>query len=332
MRHINRFIPVITVAAVLAIVFAVQSTQAAPSRANSTGGRPTQNVSNTACQTGPYTLPDATFVASVVGVSRAMLLQELAAGTTLLQIAGSKYASANDLATALLVNLKMKLNYGVRSGGLTQAQADAVYNQAHDAFARLVVMPHPPMEPDQGVSSGGAGKGSGSASATPGATPGIGNPGAQNTLPPADYVASVVGVSTQVLQQDLAAGKTLVQIAGSKFASADDLATALLVNVKMKLDRGVADGAITSADEARIYSQLHDAYVQMVTMAHPPLESEGPAGGGPKSKGNPGPTPGPTGATGCSSGTAGSTQSRPGDQATTHHAKKHHRQYGARAV
>src|SRR5260370_34298532 len=73
---------------------------------------------------------------------------------------------------------------------------------------------------------------------------------------PPDYIASVEGVSTTVLQQDLQAGQTLLQIAGSKYSSASDLATALVAPFKMKLDRVVAAGKLTADQESQQYAAL----------------------------------------------------------------------------
>jgi hypothetical protein len=90
-----------------------------------------------------------------------------------------------------------------------------------------------------------------------------------------DYVASVVGVTPDVLAQDLNAGQTLLQIAGGKFASADALADALAAPLKRKLDAAVAAGKMTAAQEADAYAQMHAAFARLAVTPHPDLATGG---------------------------------------------------------
>jgi len=83
------------------------------------------------------------YIASVEGVSPTVLRQDLKAGETLLQIAGSKYASADDLATALLARFKTKIRTAVAAGRVSAGQAQTTYNRMHARVAQLVVTPHP---------------------------------------------------------------------------------------------------------------------------------------------------------------------------------------------
>ncbi len=211
--------------------------------------------------------PDAATVAAVVGVTPQALQQGLANGQTILQAASGRFASADDLATALLANVKTKLDHAAAAGALTAAQEAAVYAQAHSAYVQLVTTPHPALRTDD-VGAPDARKAAGASAVAKAVT----------VLPDVATVASVVGVTPQALQQDLAAGQTLVQIAGGRFASADDLATALLADAKAKLDHAVAAGALTSAQESAVYAQMHAAYVRLVSTPHPALaDTTGPA-------------------------------------------------------
>src|SRR5260370_25597491 len=67
-----------------------------------------------------------------------------------------------------------------------------------------------------------------------------------------DYIASVEGVTPAVLKHDLKQGETLLQIAGSKYASADDLATALLARLKTRLDTAVKNQRLTAGQETTL--------------------------------------------------------------------------------
>jgi hypothetical protein len=82
-------------------------------------------------------------IASVEGVSPAGLRTDLMAGKTLLQIAGTKYTSADALATALLATVKARLNHAVSARRLGSAQAKAVYARLYTRVAQLVTQPHP---------------------------------------------------------------------------------------------------------------------------------------------------------------------------------------------
>lgn len=84
-----------------------------------------------------------TYIASVEGVTPAVLVKDLKAGKTLLQIAGTKYTSANALATALLVKVDVKLNHAVAAGRFSKAQAKVLYARLHSRVAHLVTVPHP---------------------------------------------------------------------------------------------------------------------------------------------------------------------------------------------
>jgi hypothetical protein len=119
------------------------------------------------------------------------------------------------------------------------------------------------------------------APANPGAT------GAQRAHLPLSlsYIASVEGVTPQVLQQDLQAGQTLLQIAQaahSQYASsAQMLATALLAPVKSRMDEAVSAHRITQAQENQRYDALLAGVTKLVATPHPQQvlsRSKGPAG------------------------------------------------------
>jgi hypothetical protein len=87
-------------------------------------------------------------------VTPTVLRQDLKAGETLLQIAGGKYASADDLATALLARFKTKMRKAVVSGRVSAGQAQATYDRMHARVAQLVVTPHPKLGMLKGGTSG----------------------------------------------------------------------------------------------------------------------------------------------------------------------------------
>jgi hypothetical protein len=99
-------------------------------------------------------------IAAVEGVTLTVLRQDLQAGQTLLQIAGAKYASADDLATALLSAFQNALNTSPRASKLTASQKAALYARLHARVAHIVATPHPKLRMLIGgklAAAGGAG-------------------------------------------------------------------------------------------------------------------------------------------------------------------------------
>jgi hypothetical protein len=102
---------------------------------------------------------------------------------------------------------------------------------------------------------------------------GAGLAAAAPATPPAgrvvQQIASVEGVTPQVLRQDLQQGQTLLQIANGTYADANTLATALLAPVKTKLDAAVSAGKITAAREELAYTTLLARTTVLVVTPHP---------------------------------------------------------------
>jgi hypothetical protein len=84
-------------------------------------------------------------------------------------------------------------------------------------------------------------------------------------------IATVEGVTVQVLQQDLNQGETLLHIAGSKYSTASDLATALLAPQKTRLGSEVTAGRITASQETVRYNALLGKMTTLVVTPHPML-------------------------------------------------------------
>ena len=76
---------------------------------------------------------------------------------------------------------------------------------------------------------------------------------------PIAAAASYLGLSVEQLGQDLKGGKTLAQVASEQGKSVAGLEQAILDAAKAELDRSVAAGAITDAQEQQILSQLRSS-------------------------------------------------------------------------
>jgi hypothetical protein len=198
------------------------------------------------------------YVASVLGVTPAVLQADLQAGQTLLQIAGSKYASADDLATALLAPLKTKLDTATSSNKLTATQASTLYTQAHAAVAKLVVTPHPAL-----------GKIFAGTRGARGAHKAGGLSGLLTTLTTAcntNATALKAAITT--------GGKSLLAIcqATNPSVTQSGLVSTLLAALKTKLDKAVAAKTVTAAQES---TMLAKAQAYLTTLVTTPI----PAGG-----------------------------------------------------
>jgi hypothetical protein len=199
------------------------------------------------------------YVAAVVGVTPTVLQADLKAGQTLLQIAGTKYASADALATALLAPVKTKLDQAASTNKLSSTQAGTLYTQAHTAVAKLVVTPHPALGAVFAAVHGARGQ--------HGAGAKLGGllkvlTAACNTNATALNAAITTG------------GKTLLAIcqATNSSVTQTSLVSTLLASMKTKLDQAVSAKTITAAQESTALTQ---AQAYLTTLVTTPI----PAGG-----------------------------------------------------
>jgi hypothetical protein len=196
-----------------------------------------------------------TYVASVEGVTPAVLQQDLAAGQTLLQIAGNKYASAGDLATALLSRFKTRMDAAVSSNKLTASQENTLYTQLHSRVATLVVTPHPTLR----MLFAGQHKAAG-------ARVGGMMSGVLNTM-----VATCNTTAAALKTAFQAGGKTPLAIcqATNPGETQAGLVTALMGAVKTKLDAAVNAKTITAAQESQLLTRAQTHFNKWVTTTIP---------------------------------------------------------------
>lgn len=195
------------------------------------------------------------YVASVLGVTPAVLQADLKAGQTLLQIAGSKYANADALATALLAPLKSKLATAIGRTGLSATQANALYTKAHARVAQLVVTPHPAL---------GA------------LLAGIHGPNAQHA---AHGKAGLLATLTAACNTNATAlkaavttgGKTLLAIcqATNPSVTQSSLVSALLAPTQTRLNQAVAAKTITAAQASTMLTKVQAHLTTLITTTIP---------------------------------------------------------------
>lgn len=78
-------------------------------------------------------------------------------------------------------------------------------------------------------------------------------------------LAEALGLTQDELNAELAAGKTLAQVAEAQGMSHEQLADALKASVKAGLDQAVADGALTQAQADGMLSQMAGRYEWMLS-------------------------------------------------------------------
>jgi D-Tyr-tRNAtyr deacylase len=177
--------------------------------------------------------------ADYLGVSLSTLQSDLKGGKTLAQEATAKGKTASDLIDAIVKAETKVLDAQKAAGWLTDAQETALLDNFKSEVTEL-------------VNNG----------------PGVPPVGLQNNGP-LQTAADYLGISVSDLMADLKAGKTLAQEATAKGKTVDGLVKALLDPLKTKLDKSVAAGDITAAQETTILNRATTALTNLVNNTKP---------------------------------------------------------------
>jgi len=161
--------------------------------------------------------------ASYLGISLSDLQADLRSGKTLAQEATAKGKSVDGLVDAIVAAEKKVLDSKKAAGWLTDEQESMLLSKLEDGVADL-------------VQNGPA-------------VPPVVKAGTLQAA--ADYL----GMSVSDLRSDLRAGKTLAGEAAAKGKSVDGLVQAMLAPLKAQLDKRVAAGDITAAQETSILNR-----------------------------------------------------------------------------
>jgi hypothetical protein len=167
-------------------------------------------------------------------------------------VAKRLHVSPQQLSSALNGAYLDQLQAEVKTGRLTQAQANALAQRFKQNGSAVPAVPFGPFGPG-GPRAFRVFPGGPRAFPAPGRFGGLGLIVGPGAVPAA---ASYLGLTNQQLLQQLASGKSLAQIAASKGKSASGLEQAMSTAVKTKLDKLVASKMITSAEEQQILSRL----------------------------------------------------------------------------
>ena len=159
---------------------------------------------------------------SVTGLTAAQVQTELAAGKTPAQIAEANGKTATDVVNAIVAQRKNALDTAVAAGTISQAQADAELVKATERATTAVNQAGLADEPGHG----GPGHGG----------PGRGGPH-QGGRELVATTAEVTGLTEAQVQTELAAGKTLAQVAEANGKTVDDVISALRTKGQAQLDQ-----------------------------------------------------------------------------------------------
>ncbi|HVA91009.1 MAG TPA: hypothetical protein VNL71_14340 [Chloroflexota bacterium] len=241
MRHPARFFTGLVFTAGLILLPTGSALHAAP--AADKGGVPVKQA-----PTISFTIK---YLASVEGVSPATLQQDLQAGQTLLRIAGDKYSSAADLATALLAPDKLKLDHAASGGKFTPAEENQQYTALLNATETLVVTPHPALAPEGGQKIGSTQSGFGNVKLT------MITAAAENCDTTVDaLLAAVQGGNTSILGACQATNPA---------ATVAGLSTAITTAVKAQLDAAVSSGKLAASQESDFLASLQTSLAKWLT-------------------------------------------------------------------
>ena len=177
--------------------------------------------------------------ADYLNVSLSTLQSDLKGGKTLAQEATAKGKTASGLIDAIVAAEKKVLDAQNAAGWITDAQETALLDNFKSEVTELVN--NGPGVPPVGIQSSG----------------------------PFQTAADYLGISVSDLLADLKSGKTLAQEATAKGKTVDGLVQAMLAPLKTRLDKSVAAGDITAAQETTILNRATTALTNLVNNTKP---------------------------------------------------------------
>jgi DNA-binding CsgD family transcriptional regulator len=193
-----------------------------------------------AAQGGPGSRPGPAAVAAYLGLTPAQLAAQLAAGKSLAQIATAQGKSVSGLEDVIYAAAKARADKAVAAGKLTAAQEQKLLAALKSRLDAIVNR--------TGLLRGHHGRA---------------------IKPIGAAVASYLGLSRAELLTQLRSGKSLAQIAGAQGKTVSGLKTAILNAAKSRLDRAVAAGRLTAAQEKNLLAKLQARLDRLVNRTVP---------------------------------------------------------------
>ncbi len=180
------------------------------------------------------------------------LQTDMAAGKTIAAIAKERSVDLTTVIATLVGDENAEIDAAAKAGTITSAQATQMKAQTTRRVTDMVNG----TEPEHG--SGGHG-----------------GPGAQ--AEDQQVIATAIGISTNQLQTELTAGKTIAAIATAHSKTAADVISALVASENAEIDQRAASGQITPAQAAQDKTLTQQRVTDMVDGTHP---TSGPPRGG----------------------------------------------------
>ena len=177
--------------------------------------------------------------ADYLGVPLSTLQSDLKGGKTLAEEATAKNKTASGLIDAIVKAETKVLDAQNAAGWITDAQQTALLDNFKNEVTELVN--NGPGVPPVGLKVNG----------------------------PLQTAADYLGISVSDLVADLKAGKTLAEEATAKGKTVDGLVQAMLAPLKTKLDKSVAAGDITAAQETTVLNLATTALTNLVNNTTP---------------------------------------------------------------
>jgi hypothetical protein len=179
-----------------------------------------------------------------LGVDRATIVAGLTSGQSLAQIATAHGKTADGLVAALLAPAKLKLDAAVAAGHLKADREATLLTKLQTALTTIVnkaITPHTP--------------------------PNNKKPVRVNPTVVLQGATQYLGVNLKTIFQELRGGKTLADIAVAHGKTGDGLTAAVVASSKTQLDKQVASGRITAAQESDFLAQFQTAVAKIVSGA-----------------------------------------------------------------
>jgi hypothetical protein len=169
--------------------------------------------------------PGPAAIASYLGLMPAQLREQLRAGKTLAQIAVAQGKTVAGLENAIYADVQAHLDQAVKNGRLTAAQEQTILARLKAHLDDIVNHAFPALARPHRPRVGAA-------------------------------VAAYIGVTPVQLRTELRSGKSLAQIATAHGKTVAGLKAAIVAAVKARLDKAVASGRLTAAQERTLLDRL----------------------------------------------------------------------------
>ena len=184
--------------------------------------------------------PGPAAIAAYLDLTPAELREQLRSGKTLAQIAVAQGKTVSGLEAAISTDVQAHLDRAVAGGRLSAAQEQAILTRLKTRLDDIVNHAFPPLTRPLRPRLGGA-------------------------------VTAYLGLTAAQLRTELRAGKSLAQIATQHGKAVAGLKSAILDAVKTRLDRAVAGGRLSPAQETTILDRLSAHLDRLVNRTGRPL-------------------------------------------------------------